>query len=155
MIDARVLQPSLDLRYMGQSTEINVQLPVATEGMLDLAAYVAEFHRRHEELYTYSVPGEPVELVNLRLRAVGKVAKPPREALTRKSGGGPVGRRKAWFTGGMVDTPVWQRTDLAAGMNIDGPAIVQEMSSATIVPPGAVLEVDAFGNLLVTLPSLQ
>jgi N-methylhydantoinase A/oxoprolinase/acetone carboxylase beta subunit len=47
---------------------------------------------------------------------------------------------------------VWRRENLTAGQRIEGPAIVQEMSSATVVPPGAVLEVDAIGNLLVTLP---
>lgn len=150
-MEARLLQPSLDLRYMGQSTEINVTLPLAADGLMDLSAYVAEFHRRHEELYTYSVPGEPVELVNLRLRAVGKVSKPPMQALTKQGNGKPTGKRKAWFPGGMVDTPVWHRDNLSAGMTIEGPAIVQEMSSATIVPPGATLKVDAIGNLLVTL----
>lgn len=151
---ARVLTPSLDLRYLGQSTEINVQLPEGESiATIDLAAYVAKFHKRHEELYTYSVPTEPVELVNLRLRAIGRVPKLPRAALSATGSGKPAGKRRAWFsTGGVVETPVWRRADLAAGMRLEGPAIVQEMSSATIVPPGAVLEVDAIGNLLVTLP---
>ena len=152
--EARSLLPSLDLRYLGQSTEINVQLrhdqAVTT---IDLAAHVAEFHRRHEELYTYSVPNEPVELVNLRLRAVGRVSKPPRAALSGNGSGKPTGARRAWFPEvGMIETPVWRRSDLAAHARLEGPAIVQEMSSATIVPPGAALEVDAIGNLIVTLP---
>jgi N-methylhydantoinase A len=152
-LDARDLQPSLDLRYMGQSTEISVQAPIAAGGNIDLAAFVADFHRRHEEMYTYSVPNEPVELVNLRLRAIGRVAKPPREALIVKAGGKPTGSRKAWFAEtGMTETPVWHRDDLTTGMKLEGPMIVQEMSSATIVPPKAVLEVDKIGNLLITLP---
>ena len=155
-LEARDLQPSLDLRYMGQATEISVQAPIIAGGKIDLAAFVADFHRRHEELYTYSVPNEPVELVNLRLRAIGRVAKPPREALIAKSGGQPIGSRKAWFAEtGMTETPVWHRDHLAAGMKIEGPVIVQEMSSATIVPPKAVLEVDKIGNLLITLPPVQ
>jgi N-methylhydantoinase A len=137
---ARELVPSLDLRYLGQSTEINVQLR----------------ERRHEELYTYSVPNEPVELVNLRVRAIGHVPKPPRAALAHTGTGKPAGSRRAWFSqGGVVETPVWRREDLPALMHLKGPAIVQEMSSATIVPPGAVLDVDAIGNLLVTLPQAQ
>lgn len=154
---ARKLTPSLDLRYLGQSTEINVQLPEGSDvASLDLAAFMAKFHKRHEELYTYSVPKEPVELVNLRLRAIGHVPKPPRAALSTKGKGKPTGSRKAWFAqGGMIETPVWHRDDLAAGMSLEGPAIVQEMSSATIVPPGATLKVDAIGNLLITLPKAQ
>jgi N-methylhydantoinase A len=155
-LEARDLQPSLDLRYMGQSTEISVQAPIADSGKIDLAAFVADFHRRHEELYTYSVPNEPVELVNLRLRAIGRVAKPPREALTVKTGGKPIGAREAWFAEtGMTKTPVWHRDDLVTGMRLGGPLIVQEMSSATIVPPRATLEVDKIGNLLITLSPIQ
>lgn len=152
--EARDLVPSLDLRYLGQSTEINVQLSKdQSGGTIDLAAFVAEFHRRHEELYTYSVPNEPVELVNLRLRAIGRVSKPPRAALSGKGSGKATASRRAWFPqNGVVDTPVWHRENLTAHTHLKGPAIIQEMSSATIVPPGAVVDVDAIGNLLVTLP---
>jgi N-methylhydantoinase A len=151
--DARELVPSLDLRYLGQSTEINVQLPAeqAAAG-IDLAAFAAKFHQRHEELYTYGVPNEPVELVNLRLRAIGRVPKPPRAALDGNGSGKPSTSRRAWFPQrGMIETPVWRREDLAASTQLQGPLIVQEMSSATIVPPHGVLDVDATGNLLVTL----
>ncbi len=156
-LDARDLVPSLDLRYFGQSAEINAQLPADQNAAdIDLAAFVNKFHRRHEELYSYSVPNEPVELVNLRLRAIGRVSKPPRAALSGKGSGKPSGSRRAWFLqGGVVATPVWRREDLAAHMALEGPVIVQEMSSSTIVPPGAVLDVDAIGNLLVTLPQVH
>jgi N-methylhydantoinase A len=153
----RSLVVSLDLRYLGQSTEINVELPSARNAVaFDLTAYVAEFHRRHEALYTYRVPGEPVELVNLRLRAIGRVAKPPRPTLAAKHLGTVKGHRPAWFAGaGKIETPVWHRNALAPGARLDGPLIVEEMSSSTIVPPGAVLEMDAIGNLIVTLPAAQ
>src|SRR5581483_1088387 len=125
----------------------------ATQAGFDLKAYVAEFHRRHEALYTYSVPGEPVELVNLRLRAIGRVPKPPRAPMQAKKLGRAKDQRKAWFPGrGMIDTPVWRRPSLTSGARLDGPVIIDEMSSSTIVPPGAVLEMDTLGNLLVTLP---
>jgi len=150
--ESRVMLPSLDLRYMGQSTEINVQLSDGAASQLDLAAYVAEFHRRHEALYTYSVPGEPVEVVNVRLRAIGRVPKPPRPSAAKGATGEPSGSRPAWFpNNGVVATPVWQRADLAIGTRLAGPAIIQELSSSTIVPPEASIEVDGFGNLVVTL----
>jgi N-methylhydantoinase A len=152
--NARNLLVSLDLRYLGQSTEINVQLGSATTPAgFDLKAYVAEFHRRHEALYTYSVPGEPVELVNLRLRAVGRVAKPPRPPMQERRLGRAKRYRNAWFPArGMIETPVWHRDAVAPDARLEGPLIVEEMSSSTIVPPGAVVEMDALGNLLVSLP---
>lgn len=163
--DARILVVSLDLRYHGQSTEINVQLgseqvsasvaaPAPT--WIDLQAYVTEFHRRHEVLYTYSVPDEPVELVNLRLRGIGRVPRPLRLPVQAKQTGSAKGRRPAWFPeGGMIETAVWRRDALAPGTCVRGPLIVEELSSTTIVPPGALVNVDALGNLLVTLPVVK
>lgn len=151
---ARLFVPSLDLRYVGQSTEINITLPHAKAGeRIDLEAFVAAFHASHERLYTYSVPAEPVELVNLRLRAIGKVPKGSIAAPTQAGHSGPTSSRPAWFPGaGVVQCPVWSRDRLPAGQTLRGPAIIQEMSSATIVPPDALIEMDRFGNLIVTLP---
>ena len=62
----------------------------------------------------------------------------------------PIGRRKVYFgTHGWVDTPIYARDALAATVRLDGPAIVDEMSSTTLVPPGDVLHVDAIGNLVI------
>lgn len=151
---ARRFVPSVDLRYVGQSTEINVALPGASAGeRIDLKAFVAAFHRSHERLYTYSVPAEPVELVNLRLRAIGEVPKGSGAPSRQGGSTGPTSQRPAWFPGvGLVQCPVWSRDRLPAGEAISGPAIIQEMSSATIVPPGALIETDRVGNLVVTLP---
>lgn len=150
---ARSLRASLDLRYLGQSSEINVELAQGSSGAINIASYVEEFHRFHEELYAYQVPGEPVEIVNIRLRAIGYVPKPPRTKLAAVRIAGPKqAKRRAWFRGlGMIETPVWRREDLGADARLDGPLIIQEMSSATIVPPGATLTIDDTGNILVNL----
>jgi N-methylhydantoinase A len=150
---AQALQPSLDLRYVGQSTEINVELPFEhSRATIDLQLYVAAFHRRHEELYTYSVPDEPVEIVNLRLRAIGRMPQPPRKALPMKNTGSARTKRNAWFPeAGIVEVPVWDRHDIGPDARLRGPLLVQEMSSTTVVPPHAVLTNDDGGNLIVSL----
>ena len=144
---------SMDLRYAGQTTEINIR--VASDsgtGAPDIASFIAEFHRQHEAVYTYSVPGEPVELVNIRLRAIGEVAKPnllasqPQQRSARSER-----TRDAWFNGQLVSTRVIRREGLEPGERVVGPAIIQELSSATVLPPGAEAVVDAHRNLLVSL----
>jgi N-methylhydantoinase A len=149
--EQRRYQRSADLRYAGQSTEINIR--VVSDDVsrpLDLSAFLEEFHRQHEIAYTYAVPDEPVEIVNIRLRAVGLVDKPKQRRSTAKGSGRRPGARDVWF-GEKRRADVYQRAELAAGARIAGPAIIQELSSATIVPPGATASVDPLGNLLLEL----
>lgn len=145
----RRFERSMDLRYVGQTTEINVR---ASGTAID--AFVAEFHRQHEIVYTYAVPGEPVELVNIRLRAIGAVDKPAMAKGAARAGTRPQPKpRDVWFGDRVHATAVYRREHLTAGERIAGPAIVQELSSATVVPPGATLSVDAHENLLIELAS--
>ena len=61
----------------------------------------------------------------------------------------PVARRSVMYSGGRLDTPVFRRDDLLAGHHFDGPAVVEEAASVTIVNPGQALTVDPYGNLLL------
>jgi N-methylhydantoinase A len=124
-------------------------------GTLDVAAFIAAFHRLHEAVYTYAVPEEPVEVVSVRLRAVGSVPKPslrsgsPAASSVQRS----EKTRQAWFGDQMHETRILRRESLAAGDAVTGPAIIQELSSATVLPPGAQARVDEHLNLIITLPS--
>jgi len=151
--EASRFERSMDLRYVGQTTEINIRVDVDTgAGAPDIAAFIAEFHRQHEAVYTYSVPGEPVELVNIRLRAMGAVAKPNLLADgAMKQAVRPEAVRDVWFGDRMVPTRVIRRESLAPEDRVTGPAIIQELSSATVLPPGAELVVDTHRNLLISL----
>jgi N-methylhydantoinase A len=150
---ARRFERSMDLRYVGQTTEINVRVAHDSgEGAPDITAFTNEFHRQHEAVYTYAVPGEPVELVNIRLRAIGETQAPQRAAADVRSNAlHPESLRPAWFNGAMVPTRVIRRESLAPGDQLAGPVIIQELSSATVLPPGALLQVDLHGNLLISL----
>ena len=154
--ERRRYQRSADIRYVGQTTEINVRVASDDPAKpFDLAAYLDEFHRQHESIYTYSVPDEPVEIVNIRVRALGLVDKPKMRASIERSGRTPkaAATRSVWFAGSnaLVSADVYMREQLAAGARIEGPAVIQELSSATIVPPGASAAVDAQENILLTL----
>ncbi len=135
----------LDLRYVGQSFELTV--PSA-----DPAESATRFHAEHDRAYGFSAPEEPVELVSARLRAVGRIAKPPLPVLDE--GGAPEPRtvRPVYFaeSDGFVDTPVYDRYAIPARATFGGPAIVEEYDSTTVVHPGYAVEADPHGNLLLT-----
>ncbi len=148
---------AVDLRYTGQSHEIAVEVDTDA-GILDRAALdelVVRFHAEHRRAYGFSAPGEPVELVALRLTAVGRIPQPePARLAPHAQGEGPAapqGTRPVHFAeaGGFVACAVHARERLGAGAVVAGPAIVEEVDSATVVHPGFSARVDTFGNLLV------
>ncbi|MCW3990968.1 MAG: hydantoinase/oxoprolinase family protein [Candidatus Bathyarchaeota archaeon] len=143
------LRRQMDVRYYGQSYEITVDYP---EGPLKdrIQRAVKAFHGRHGEIYGYSDEAEPVELVNLRLRAVGLIRKPELREIPQGSGKpSPAGVRSVYFEGSdaWVETPIYDRVDLGAGSVFQGPAIVEQYDSTTVVYPGWKGELDRFGVL--------
>jgi len=151
----RRLSRSLDMRYVGQTTEINVPIgegPISDGG--DLERAVEAFHREHEQLYSYAVEGEPVEVVNVRLQAVGLIDKPHLPPLQNQGETPrPAGERQAFFEAGSasVAVPVYRREDLPPGATLEGPAMIEELSSTTVVPPGTKVSVDEFDNLILEI----
>ena len=133
-----------DLRYVGQSFE----LTIADE---DAHGAAARFHDEHERAYGFAAPDEPVELVNLRLTAVGRIEKPAAPRLPEGRAPEPHARRPVYFAeaGDYVDCPVYDRYALPAGARFAGPAIVEEFDSTTVVHPGFTASVYATGNLFL------
>jgi N-methylhydantoinase A len=132
----------VDLRYVGQSFELTIP---AGDGLLD------RFNAEHDRTYGFSAPGEPVEVVSLRLTSVGRIAKPEALALEPGAAAPPKERRPVYFAeaGGYVDCPIYDRYVLPAGAALSGPAVVEEFDSTTVVHPGFSVRVDRVGNLVV------
>ena len=148
--DKRQILRSLDMRYMGQSSEINVALTGNAGDLISFAA--SEFHKLHHALYSYSVQDEPIELVNLRVRAVGIVPRPP--LATAKAGAdtpAPYTHRNIHLPDEwrMAEVPVYRRADLKPNHRINGPSIVDEASSTTFLIPDTTAVVDRFDNLVI------
>ncbi|MBI4481119.1 MAG: hydantoinase/oxoprolinase family protein [Acidobacteria bacterium] len=134
----------LEMRYRGQSYELSIPY---TPRLYE------EFHYAHERAYGYSDPARPLEVVNLRVRLTIPTPKPPvRPQHILKSAGSAsavVQTTPVWFAGRPVATPFYERVRLGAGMTFRGPAIVNEYSSTTVVPPGFVCRVDEYQNLIL------
>jgi N-methylhydantoinase A len=134
---------SLDMRYAGQSYELNVPF----EG-----DFVAAFHRAHEQRYGYSDAARTCEVVNIRARFTGPTSKPALPKLPFGSSSPAralVSRTRALFHRRPKLTAVYDRAKLRAGNRLPGPAIVTEYSATTLIPPEWSGRVDRGGNLLL------
>ena len=150
--ERRRFSRSADMRYEKQGVELNVPCggPVTDEA---LAALIADFHALHERLYTFSEPDAPVEIVNQRVAATGlmdKIALPELPA-ARSERPEPAGERLACLEGGrLAPAPTYRREALLAGHRIEGPAIVDQLDSTTVLLPGQTALADRHGNLQVS-----
>lgn len=146
--DSRVIL-SLDMRYVGQ----NYELPVEVTGDLDDAeALRAAFMDEHLRAYGHADPDAPVEIVNVRAKAVAHLQQGESDLTGPAECGDPQETVPVWFAeAAPVDTPVWDRTDLPVGTTLRGPAIITQFDATTVVPPGARVTVDPALNLLMGL----
>ncbi|MBZ5672797.1 MAG: hydantoinase/oxoprolinase family protein [Acidobacteriia bacterium] len=130
------IERSADLRYRGQSYELNVPWKSPEQA----------FHREHARIYGYSLPKREVEVVTVRVRARVTLAKPRIVRPTMRKGAAEV--RRVWVSGSWRRIPVWNREQLAKGP-LNGPSLVLDYGSTTLVPSGWRFQVDRAGNLLI------
>ena len=158
----RHIETMVDVRYVGQSYELSLDV---APGM-QIATLARAFHQAHAQKFGHSDADAAVEIVNLRVLAVGK--RPP-FTLPQVAKGGPaviaaalIGERELYFPGSAghaggawQSTPIYDRTALQAGNKFSGPAVIEEVSSTTLVRPNDRVEVDAIGNLIITIGTAE
>jgi N-methylhydantoinase A len=149
--DARSITYTADMRYHRQGYEIPVAIdPDEVRGGLD--ALEERFNLLHEQLYGFRMPGTASEIVNLRAIGSGAVPKPelPVGVLGEADASGAVAEEhEIVFRGERLPTKIYDRAKLAPGNRFDGPAIVTEFDSTTVVLPGYAAEVDVNFNILI------
>jgi N-methylhydantoinase A len=141
----------ITLRYVGQWRS----LEIAFQPDYDLDGVLGAFVEAYESAYSYSEPSGVIEFVGCRVEGTGLLLRPERTTIPGGAGIRPVpsGQRQVLFTGcaGPQSANLYDRTQLLAGQKIVGPAVILEMDSTTLLPPEIPAEVDAFGNLIITL----
>jgi N-methylhydantoinase A len=136
-------------RYVGQSSDIEVPLPEAPADTL-LADLPARFGAEHKRTYGFRAPAdEPVELTGLTVIARGIADAPRLPARIPPAAGAAPASRRAWFDAGWIETAVLDRAALSENPH-EGPLIVQEYDATCLVPPGALVALDGFGNIVLT-----
>jgi N-methylhydantoinase A len=155
----RKLERAIDMRYVGQSHELTVELPDELQRRdfteRDRDPLVQAFLRDHERVYGYA-PEAPIQLVTFRVSARAEVSRPSLVEDAVADGGDAeaawTGTRRIHFTEsrGYVDCPVYDRARLTGSAEIPGPAVVEQMDATTVILPGQIARRDSAGNLVLT-----
>lgn len=149
----------LDARYEFQNYEISVDLPDCEITEEVLADMIERFHVEHEKNYGYMNRNNNIQIVNYRISAVGIIDKPETVEVPAPQAQAPipVETRNVYYQGteGSFETPVYLRDGCNPGSRLSGPAIVEQMDTTIVVPPGWDGEVDGYNNLLLTYKGVQ
>ncbi len=150
-----VILPALDMRYVGQSYELRVDIDLEGE----TEEHVRAFHELHRQRFSHASEAEPVEIVNLRVKAVGRTAKPHfsyRDPGSSHTEAPRVGSKAVHFAepdlphaARPVRSALYERERLEPGNVIAGPAVLFQLDTTTVIPPGWSATVDGWGNLVV------
>ena len=149
------LRRLLDMRYVGQSFELTVDCPRITGNNRVVRETVRRFHQGHQRRFGYSDESQPVEVVNVRLKAVGRVQPPGGGRQGAEDGRGetrdaePVDTRDVIFDGTRHSAAFYLRRALRVGRRVPGPAVLLQEDATTVVPPDWVARVDGWGNLVL------
>jgi N-methylhydantoinase A len=154
-----IFERAADMRYVGQEHAVTVDLPQVYFEHKDRAGIKNHFDEVHKVRYGTSAPNEPADIVSLRVTVLGRMKKPPRNEVAEGASEPDTQALRAhkpvYFrsAGDYVATPVYQRNLLKSGNQIQGPALIEEHASTTVIQPGDHLRVDALGNLNIAIGS--
>jgi N-methylhydantoinase A len=149
--DEQEIQYEAGVRYQGQGFE--VVLPCVRKGFAEngLGQLAEAFHSEHEKLFTFRLEA-PIELVNLRVTVLGKAANVKASEIEQGNGdpiGAKTGETTVWMDGREQQAILYDRAKLRAGDRIEGPAIVTEMDSTSLILSGHAADIDHLGNILI------
>lgn len=145
-----ILQRLVSMRYAGQWRSLVVPMGNGEDA---LERAIDAFHEQHEREFAFRNDKTPVELYQLQLKAIGKTPKPNFQPadITDGGPGAPATERPVYFDGEWHNTPVYNRTEIAPGASFNGPAIIDQLDSTTVVPPNTRAEIDEWLNIRIHL----
>jgi N-methylhydantoinase A len=150
--ERRRFERSVDARYPRQSHELAVQVAARPFDHAALAEIAASFHDRHLHTYGHDNRSEPVQIISIRVAAIGATAPLAiRDAVARSGTDAVKAKRQVWFREtGMIDATIYDRKRMAAGLQVAGPAVIESLESTILVPPGWRAEMNEDGFVLLT-----
>ena len=150
----RGLNRVLEMRYVRQNFELEIPVPSALESADALERLLRSFHDAHQRTYGHSDENDPAEIVNFKVRGVGRVVRPKFKGLPEGSadaGQAYTSSSQVFFRQtGWVECPHYDRSKLVANNKIDGPAVINEFDSTVLVLPDHTVLVNRFGDLIMT-----
>lgn len=146
----------IEMRYVGQwrSLHVSVDKPLRS-----LDAALEKFHQEHEREFAYSNRNMGVEIYGLRVEAIGTVTKPELPKITTEGSLEEALKetREVYFeeAGGFVTTPVYHRSKIPAHTQFSGPAVVEQLDTTVLIPPGFDARVDEYGHIIISYDKSQ
>jgi N-methylhydantoinase A len=155
--DRRRFERAVDARYRRQSYELVVPVAATPVDRATLATLAEDFHARHRHTYGHDNRGEPVQIVSLRVAAIGAIPRlVVRDAPAAAGSDAIKSRRRLWFRRcGPVEAAVYDRARMPAGLDIPGPAVIESLESTVLVPPGWRACMNADGFVVMTRSAAQ
>jgi N-methylhydantoinase A/oxoprolinase/acetone carboxylase beta subunit len=150
--ERRRFERSVDARYRRQSYELSVPVPLHPVDLAILAKIAASFHERHLQTYGHDNRDEPVEIVSVRLAAIGTIPPLAVRDTTAPPGTDAIkSKRQLWFREtGTVDATVYDRRRMPSGLEVAGPVVIESFESTILVPPGWRATMNEDGFVLLT-----
>ena len=156
-IEDRVIRISFDMRYVRQNFELTIGWventgPLVLESLPSLEVLLNRFYEQHEKTYGHYTEKDPIEIVNIRLMALGR-SSPKIDIIEEEpvvNLPDPISMRSVWFEADKsTKTPIYSRNDLLFGHLLFGPAIIEQLDAVTVICPGDEVKVDGSGNLII------
>ena len=142
-----VIQRNVEMMYQGQWRSLAVPAP---SNVTDIDVLIDGFHKEHEREFNYRRDDAPVSIFRVALTATGMVPKAELQThQVNKNTPTTDNTRDVWFDGKAHTAMVFERDNLTAGATFDGPAIVEQFDSTTVIPPKTTAEVDKYMNILI------
>lgn len=142
-----VLQRNVEMMYQGQWRSLAVPAP---SNVTDIDALIDGFHAEHEREFNYRRDDAPVSIFRVALTATGMVPKAELQTHEVKPNTPTTDNtREVWFGGKPFTAMVFERDNLSAGATFEGPAIVEQFDSTTVIPPATTAEVDTYMNIII------
>jgi N-methylhydantoinase A len=142
------IELAADMRYKGQAFELTVPARSLQLDETALSALIADFHDLHRQRFSYSNPGCAVEIVSLRVSAIGRLPKPKAKPLDMQAKGSPPSKRRVWLGGCWREIAVWSRDQLSVSRTIEGPAVIEEAYTTVLLADGWTCRREKSGHLV-------
>ena len=149
--DGMIISRTAQMRYLGQTFEVECEIPSGRIDMQHLPEIAQIFHAAHTRDYGVHSEDFPIVFVALGVTAIGKFSDPPILHPVANGSEASPSMRPVYFGGQWIETPIFAADGLTAGMNIPGPCIVEYADACAVLPPGCTGTTDEMGNLLIEI----
>lgn len=147
-----VITRRLDMRYEGQEHTVEIPVPFDSINEQNIKEIIENFHENHNRLYSYTLPENRVEIVNIKIQVLGKLDKPTLVEAEVEEGDPLKEKREVFFEeSGWTNLCVFDKEKLNPDEKVQGPAIIEEKSSSVILHDGDSLIKDKYGNLVINI----